>query len=117
MPDTEASALLRPLRELAAEGRFDAIAHLRCIRHGKAVDDYLDGRLFALIINNHPPFLEDQTRAANWSQARSAEWVPRLARAASDPRRLPALVEAMLAEMRHWQPEVSQPDPSAGAAR
>lgn len=108
MPESEASEFLKPLRKLAAEGRFETIALLRCVRRGKAVDDYLDRRLFALIINNYPPFVADQERAAKWSLETSSEWVPRLARAANDPRRLPRLVEAMLDDMRNWQPASSQ---------
>lgn len=115
---SDASEFLKPLRELAAEGRFDSMALLRGVRHGKAVDDYLDRRLFALIINNYPPFLNDQERAARWSLQSSSEWLPRLARAANDPRRLPELVEAMLDDMRNWKPAaVSPADRRSAAAR
>jgi hypothetical protein len=105
MLDEEASAFLVPLRALAREGRFAEIALLiGGSNQRKAVRDYLKNRLFALIISNHPPFLADQARASAWSAESAKEWSATIARDAGNPRRLPGLVDAMLADLRDWQP-------------
>ena len=105
MLDEEASALLVPLRELARDGRFEEIAlAISGGDHRKAVRDYLRNRLFALIVSNYPPFLEDRARASSWSAGAARGWSATIARDAGDPRRLPGLVDAMLSELRDWQP-------------
>lgn len=99
--DEEASAFLMPLRALAREGDFAAIAAaMRDGNHRNAVLGYLRLRLFALILSDYPPFLEDPVRASAWQRAEGKKWSGAIASDASDARRFPGRVDAMLADLR-----------------
>lgn len=98
--------MLAPLRALVRDGDFTRLAY-RIAAAGvisRSDGRYLAGRAFALITNNYPPFLVDKVKLGGWVQSTSADWSPAVERAAADPDRLPGLVDAMLSELKTWQP-------------
>ena len=100
MLEQEASACLKPQRELARGGKFGAVAKaVGGSNHRKAVRDYLQNRLFAFI-NNYPRFLAERARASAWSPDAGRKWSDSIASAAADAPRLPGLVDTMAADLR-----------------